>query len=153
MFSSTAEYALRAVMHLARMPGARATALEIAQETRTPPRYASKVLQQLASAGLVVAQRGPSGGFTLARSPAGLSVLDVINAVDPIERIRLCPMGVAHPGGRLCRLHQRLDDAIGAVQSVLAESTIAEMIAADQPSDGWSPPRNGPPTPRGPVAP
>ncbi len=128
MFSITAEYALRAIVHLAINRDVACPAAQIAEETQIPAGYASKVMQDLGRAGLVVAQRGPNGGFTLARSPHQISVLEVVNAVDPIERINKCPLGLPSHGARLCRLHRRLDDAIGAVERVLGESSIADMI-------------------------
>lgn len=128
MFSNTAEYALRAIVHLALNTKAACPAAQIAEETKIPAGYVSKVLQDLGRAGLVVSQRGPNGGFTLARSAGEISVLEAINAVDPIERIKKCPLGIPSHGPKLCRLHQRLDDAIEAVERVLGESSIADMI-------------------------
>lgn len=128
MFSSTAEYALRAVVHLASNPGKPCTTGEIAEAMKVPPGYLSKVLQSLARAGIVSAQRGPTGGFTLDRHADRISVLDVINAVDPIERITKCPIDLPEHAANLCPLHARLDEAIALVQAALGESTIAEMI-------------------------
>ena len=128
MLSSTAEYALRAVVYLASEPADSRTSQEIAQVTRVPAGYVSKVLQALVRAGLAHSQRGPSGGFTLARAPAGVSALEVINAVDPIKRIRECPLGLPSHGENLCRLHRRVDDAIASVEKVFAETTIAELM-------------------------
>lgn len=128
MISSTAEYALRAVVHLAMHPDAPCTSKEIAETTKAPPGYVSKVLQDLARAGLVVAQRGPNGGFSLALPPERISVLDAINAVDPIRRITTCPLGIPSHGTRLCRLHDKLDHAIAEFERVFRESTIADMI-------------------------
>jgi Rrf2 family nitric oxide-sensitive transcriptional repressor len=128
MFSSTAEYALRAIVHLA-MHGSRACpAAQIAGTTQIPPGYVSKVLQDLGRAGLVQSQRGPNGGFTLTRDAAKITVLEVVNAVDPIKRIVRCPLDIPSHGTKLCRLHQRLDDAIGSVEKVLSESSIADMV-------------------------
>ena len=128
MLSSTSEYALRAAVYLASNPGEPRTSQQIAQVTHVPPGYVSKVLQDLVRAGLAHSQRGPSGGFTLAREPNRVSVLEVINAVDPIKRIRECPLGLPSHGKNLCRLHQRVDDAIAAVEKAFAESTIAELM-------------------------
>jgi Rrf2 family nitric oxide-sensitive transcriptional repressor len=128
MISTTAEYALRATAHLAMHPRQSCTTQQIAQATRVPAGYLSKVLQELVRAGLANSQRGPSGGFTLARPPHVLTVLDVINAVDPVERIRECPLRLAAHGRNLCVLHQRLDDALSHVERLFARSTIAEMI-------------------------
>ena len=128
MFSQTAEYALRAVVYLASQGGAAQTTQQIAEATRVPAGYLSKVMQGLSRAGLVHAQRGLHGGFTLARAAEELSVLDVIQAVDPIRRIRSCPLGIkGHVN--LCPLHRRLDQAVALVEDALQRSTIAELLA------------------------
>ena len=128
MISNTAEYALRAIVHLATRAGTAHTAQQIAAITKVPPGYLSKVLQDLAKAGVVISQRGPNGGFTLARSPEAISVLEVINAVDPIQRIRTCPLGLPEHGTKLCTLHQRLDDAMAYVEQMFGNSTMADML-------------------------
>ena len=126
MLSQTAEYALRAVVHLSNSPGEAIAGPQLAQFTQVPAHYLSKVMQSLARGGLVDAQRGKRGGFTLTRSPEEISILDVINAVDPLRRIRACPLGLkGHE--RLCPLHRRLDDAIAHVERVFAETKIAEL--------------------------
>lgn len=127
MFSSTAEYALRAIAYLAAHPDELTSSQDIAKATKSPPGYVSKVLKSLADAGIVDSRRGPNGGFTLARKPRSLTVLEVINAVDPIKRIEACPLGLpAHK--KLCRLHRRLDDAIAMVEKAFAATTIDELI-------------------------
>ncbi len=128
MFSNTAEYALRAIVFLAADPAKPATALEIAAATKVSSGYLAKVLQNLGRAGLVIAQRGPTGGFTLARTPDKISVLDVVNAVDPIHRITECPLHIPSHAVKLCKLHARLDYAIGLVETAFRESSIAEML-------------------------
>ena len=80
MFSQTAEYALRAVVWLANNDDAPMTTNQIAKATQVPPDYLSKVLWALGRSGLVHAQRGKNGGFTLTRPADELSILDVINA-------------------------------------------------------------------------
>ncbi len=128
MFSQTAEYALRAVVYLAAQSGAAQTTQQIAEVTRVPTGYLAKVMQALARAKLVSSQRGLHGGFTLARAADQLTVFDVIQAVDPIRRIRSCPLGLkGHLN--LCPLHRRLDQAIRLVEEALRGSTIAELLA------------------------
>ncbi|MBI4578793.1 MAG: Rrf2 family transcriptional regulator [Planctomycetes bacterium] len=129
MISRTAEYALRAIVCLADKKGTPLTTQQIAETTRVPAGYLSKVLQALGRAGLVVSQRGLHGGFTLGVSPAALSVLDVINAVDPIQRIRQCPLGLKSHGEQLCPLHRRLDNAMEMVERAFGQSTVAELLA------------------------
>ena len=127
MFSQTAEYALRAVVCLASQGGAAQTTQQIADVTRVPAGYLSKVMQELSRGELVHSQRGLHGGFTLTRPADALTVLDVVQAVDPIRRIRSCPLGIkGHVN--LCPLHRRMDQAIAMVEDALKQSTIAELL-------------------------
>jgi len=93
MLSKTAEYALRAVVWLAREPGRAESADHLAEVTKVPRRYLHKVLQDLVHAGIVRSQSGPSGGYALDKRPEEVSILDIVNAVAPLERIRACPLG------------------------------------------------------------
>ena len=129
MISHTAEYALRAVMVLGQHPEQSHTTNWIAESTKLRAPYLSKVLHALSRAGLVEAQRGVHGGFTLARPPTELTVLDVVNVVDPIKRLQRCPLGLIEHEARLCALHRRLDEAVQCVENAFARTTIAELLA------------------------
>lgn len=127
MISQTAEYALRAMVFLA-MRGSGSTGQEIAKATQVPPGYLSKVMQQLARAKLVKSQRGIGGGFILAKEPSEISILDIVNAVDPIEKLTTCPLGVQGHGLNLCPLHKRVSEATAQVEKAFAESLLSELI-------------------------
>ncbi len=127
MISQTAEYALRAMVFLA-MRAAGSTGQEIAKATQVPPGYLSKVMQQLARAKLVKSQRGIGGGFILAKEPSQISILDIVNAVDPIEKLTICPLGVQGHGLNLCPLHKRVSEATAQVEKAFAESLLSELI-------------------------
>jgi Rrf2 family protein len=127
MFSRTVEYALRAVVYLASEKGVARTAQQVAAATKAPVGYMAKVLQALTRGGVVYSQRGLHGGFTLTRSAEELTVFDVIQSVDPMQRIRGCPLGLkGHVN--LCPLHRRMDQAIAMVEDALKQSTIAELL-------------------------
>ncbi|MFO0966888.1 MAG: Rrf2 family transcriptional regulator [Gemmataceae bacterium] len=132
MFSQTVEYALRAVIHLASAAPKACTTEEIARSTRVPQAYLSKVLQNLVQAGLVRSQRGLGGGISLAKKPDELTILEVVNAVDPIRRIRTCPLGLSAHGVNLCPLHRRVDNALAMVEDAFAQSTLQEVL--DEPT-------------------
>jgi Rrf2 family transcriptional regulator, nitric oxide-sensitive transcriptional repressor len=134
VISQTAEYALRAVVCLGGSPGHPQTTQAIAAKTHVPAGYLSKVLQGLSRAGMVEAQRGLHGGHVLTRSLDGLTVLDVINAVDPLKRIVRCPLGLASHRTQLCSLHKRLDEGIAMVEALFGGTTIAELLAEANPS-------------------
>jgi Rrf2 family protein len=130
MISPTAEYALRAVVALAQAhPDALVTA-DMAVTTKVPPGYLPKVLQTLRRAGLVESKRGLKGGFTLSKLPRDISVLSVINAIDPLKRIERCPLGLANHGTSLCPLHRRLDEAIAIAERSFAGTSIADLLGA-----------------------
>jgi len=129
MISQTAEYALRAVVMLGSNPGSPRTTQQIAEQTRVPSGYLSKVLQALGRAGLVEAQRGLYGGFVLSRPLDDLTIIDVINAIDPLQRIERCPLGLVEHGNRLCPLHRRLDQGIAQIEVLFGGTTIGQLLA------------------------
>src|SRR5690349_4806970 len=97
MFSQTVEYALRAMVFLAEAD-ASSTTHQIAETTKVPQAYLAKILQGLTRAGLVKSQRGVGGGVSLARPSSEINLLEVVNSVDPICRIEVCPLGIASHG-------------------------------------------------------
>ena len=129
MFSQTAEYALRAVVWLADHANeGPAGHGRIAVDAKVPPTYLAKVMQSLAKSKIVASRRGVGGGYTLNHDPAKLTVLDVVNAVDPIKRIRGCPLKLSSHGKNLCGMHSRLDNAMVLVEDALRNSTIADIL-------------------------
>lgn len=131
MLSLTTEYALRAVVCLADDAPRAKTTQQIADASHAPAGYLSKVMQMLGRAGIVTSQRGMGGGFVLARDAADITVEAVVSAVDPLPRIRACPLGYAHPDGGLCALHCRLDSAMEHMEDAFRAHTIAEMLIAE----------------------
>lgn len=129
MLSQTSEYALRAMLTLAERPGERLTTPQIAALTGAPTGYLSKVLQGLARARLVDSHRGVGGGFKLLRPAGEVSLLEIINAVDPFRSLAECPLRLPAHKGRLCALHRRLKAACDDVQAALAEATLAQLVA------------------------
>jgi len=134
LISQTAEYALRAVVHLAMHAEKPQTTRDIARATHVPVPYLSKVLQSLGRAGLITSQRGLHGGSALVKSPADLTIFEVVDAVDPLLRIRKCPLGLESHGSNLCPLHRRLDDAMATVEKSFQSSTVLELISEPGPS-------------------
>jgi Rrf2 family protein len=130
MVSQTAEYALRAVVYLADQQGAPRTTAQIAAVTLVPAGYLAKVMQNLSRAGILKSQRGLYGGFTLAYPAEQMSVLQIINAVDPLRRYPACPLGIASHGKRLCPLHSKLDEAAQMVEDAFRQTMVAELLDA-----------------------
>jgi len=139
MLSKTAEYALRAVACLAGQAKAAAddssklaSAEVLAEKTKIPRRYLHRVLQDLAAAKLVQSRSGPGGGYELSVTTDQLTILDVVNAVSPLERIRSCPLGLkSHTA--LCPLHAELDRAYAATEAAFDSVTIEALLESTNP--------------------
>ena len=129
MFSQTVEYALRAVVFLADNAPNACTTDQISAATQVPKPYLSKVLQNLGRHEIVRSQRGIGGGVTLVKSPNELTILEVVDAVEPIVRIETCPLNLKSHGKHLCPLHARMDAALAMVQQSFRETTLAELLA------------------------
>lgn len=127
MLPKTAEYALRAVACLALKTDEAQPADVLAEQTQVPRRYLHTVLQDLVQAGLVQSRSGPGGGYVLLADADSLAILDVINAVSPLERIERCPLGLTSHI-ELCPLHKELDRVYAATQAALAGVTIAQIL-------------------------
>ena len=128
MISQTAEYALRAVTQLALHPGEPQTAKQIAAATVAPMHYLSKVLQSLVRGRIITSQRGLHGGCTLIKSPVDLTIFEIVQAVDPLQRITHCPLGFDSHGVNLCPLHRKLDDVYAQVEKSFRETTLADIL-------------------------
>lgn len=88
-----ADYAVRAVLYLARRGSERAATSQVAQNQRIPPSFLAKIISQLSIAGLLHTARGAHGGVTLAREPKDISVLEVVEAIDGPIHLNDCVNG------------------------------------------------------------
>ncbi len=111
--------------HLAPAPSSTAA---IAESAVVPRAYLSKVLQELRKAGLVRCRRGVGGGVCLAMPPERISILQVVNAVEPARRFQVSPLLDLH-NSCLMPLHQKLDDAFSMLEASLSDTTLAEVAA------------------------
>ena len=128
MYSQTAEYALRAMACLAIRPTSLVPTSHLAGQTKVPANYLAKVLQQLASSKLISGRRGVGGGYKLARAAKEITLLEVINAVSPVERITSCPLGLSNHGSNLCPLHRKADQAAASVIEIFGSVTLADLL-------------------------
>jgi Rrf2 family protein len=126
--SRASGYAASALAHLyGTPPGKLVPSHTIARATGTPCLFLLKVLTSLVRAGLVLAVKGPNGGFRLARPAKAISLLQVIEAIDGPVR-GMAPQVVGVDGGQLDRkLHAACDAAAEAVRRTLGRVSVAEL--------------------------
>ncbi len=95
-YSTSCEYALRALSHLALYSdGAPVQVKDIAEAEGIPRHFLAKIMNQLTYRGVVRALRGPGGGFLLIRPPEEIRVSEVIDSIDGLDTIRRrCVLGL-----------------------------------------------------------
>jgi Rrf2 family protein len=131
-----ADYALRAMVALCHSRR-RLKAREIAAATAVPAGYLPQVLANLVRAGVVTSEAGPRGGYAPSRSPAEISLLDVIEAASGPLRSWLCPLrgGRCGPDG-LCAIHEAWGGAQDALIERLAQTSL-EAVGGLEEAASW----------------
>jgi Rrf2 family iron-sulfur cluster assembly transcriptional regulator len=136
MLSRTGEYALRAVLLMARQGNDSAMAAEtIATELAVPRNYLSKTLNRLAKRGVLVSVRGPGGGFRLARPASELAVLDVVAEFEEMATTGACVMGgrECNPN-EPCDAHEKWRSWSDKLSRLLEGTRVADLLPADSPA-------------------
>ena len=129
MLSQTAEYALRAVLHLAEHSTDRPVAVgEIAEALDVPRNYLSKTLHQLSRAGIITPTFGPRGGFRLASRPDRLFLNTVLAAFGEAPE-RHCLLGRSRcRDSDPCRAHEAWKAVSGHIQQFFETTTVADLM-------------------------
>lgn len=138
-----ADYAVRALIHLAVQPaGARLSQVDIASAISAPAPFVGKVMQQLASAGLVISQRGIGGGFALHPAAREATMLDAVTAIEGPLALNTC-LSPDEPCERaaFCPAHHVWHEAQVRVAEVLRAATIGALASrVTDPRAGTQPP-------------
>src|SRR5216684_2424406 len=133
--SKKADYALMAMKHLAlRGDCGSSSAREIAEQYDIPIELLAKVLQRLVRRGLLASHQGTRGGYQLARTPAQISVADVIQAIEVTVTACSTDEGTCEQFAK-CNVRDPLWRVRERILSALGECTIAEL-AAEPPAQG-----------------
>jgi FeS assembly SUF system regulator len=131
--SKLADYGTVILAQMAREPERLMSAAQIAVETRLATPTVSKVLKLLAGHMLVAAQRGNRGGYLLTRPPAGISLAEIIDAVE--GRFGLTECATA-PGAccqeASCKVRRHWLRVDRAVRAALEGLTLAHLIEPER---------------------
>lgn len=129
MLTQTGEYALRALVYMARKGSDKYCGVkEIAQETGVPANYLAKILQQLARAKVLESQKGFGGGFKVARRLDKVTLFDVIDPLERIEKFRQCVLGQRLCNDAVaCPLHSTWKVISGQYLGSLRSTTLQDI--------------------------
>jgi Rrf2 family protein len=136
--NKSTRYALYAAMEMARRhDDEHVTAAEVAERYGIPRAVQSKVFQQLVRCGIAVGYRGSGGGYRLARRPSEITVLDVIDAMEPPRNGVDCLLeersgeGCTEPSD--CRLQQLFDEVAEQTRCTFASITLETLVGVRRP--------------------
>lgn len=107
LISELSEVATRAMIWLAGHPQAPSRLNDIADGIQATPGQLNTIMRLLGRAQLIESRRGLHGGFAIARDPKTITLLDIVNAVDPVRHSSHCPIGLAHAVTE-CALHDKI---------------------------------------------
>ncbi len=123
--SARVDYALRAILELAKGGETPVTAERIARAQDIPPKFCESILLQLRRGGIVYAQRGPEGGYWLAKPTRQIPLLEIIEVIDG-------PLG--SPRAQTATALQQVWHALEeAERRILTEVTVAHVVSGELP--------------------
>jgi len=129
MISRTSGYAIEALLVIARRDGRMTRATQLAKELAIPGNYLSKILNALTHAHILESERGPAGGFRLARPAAEISILDAVNVFEDTGSVRRCMLGRGRCGDDdACPLHAQWKAVSSPVFDYLRETRLGDLV-------------------------
>ena len=129
IYSRSAEYAIRAFVHLATVPeGKYAMVKQIAEEADIPSHFLAKILQQMARKGFLRSSKGPTGGFCLRMNAADLSLLQIVDSIDGLADFERCPAGMAECNDQApCGMHDSWKALRSRIMEYLERTSIEDL--------------------------
>ncbi|WP_306602002.1 Rrf2 family transcriptional regulator [Geothrix sp. 21YS21S-2] len=133
-FSSRAIYGMRALLALGRLHGQGPTFLkDIAEAEGLPGTYLEQLMVPLRKGGIVQAVRGARGGYTLARNPADISVLAILEALEGPLTLSDCPGGSGCCGKpEACTLEDLWAEGSRALGDIYGGISLAALVERDR---------------------
>jgi Rrf2 family protein len=128
--SRETDYACRVILHLAlQAPECRTTAQQIAEQRLIPRSLVRRVVTRLGAAGLIITTRGAEGGIALARPANGISLLDVVEALEGPIALNACTVnpGIC-PLMPTCTVHDAWTHAREILRDALGGITFDSLV-------------------------
>jgi Rrf2 family transcriptional regulator, nitric oxide-sensitive transcriptional repressor len=133
--SEATALAMHTMAVLARQGNGGLSSREIADTLRASQAHLQKVLQRLGRAGLVLSERGPRGGFMLAKQPERIRLLDVYEAVEGPLQLSDCLFGEPACQGSQCMLGGLVSFVNKTFSGYLRRTTVADLAGRSRIGD------------------
>lgn len=136
MLTTTSQYALRALVHLAKLPQGRVVlGRDLAAATEIPPNYLSKILVSLRNAGILETSRGSGGGYRLRKAAQEIYLIDVVELFETVSRHQtICLLNGAHQCNEAtpCSAHAIWRDLRATYMGFLISTPLAALAGLNQ---------------------
>ncbi len=139
MLSNTCKYAVRSVIYLAlnEEEGKKIGIKQISNDLSIPTPFLGKILQTLAKQKILLSNKGPHGGFSLAIEPEGITLLDIVKIIDGIDTFETCIIGTntcksAHDNAIPCPVHEKFCEVRSDMFQLFKNETIGNIISRIQ---------------------
>ncbi len=129
IFSKKCEYGLQAVLYLAaQVSKENIPAEEIATKLSIPKEFVSKILQSLTESGIVNSQKGKSGGFSIAKDPKLIKLIDIVTAIDGLSMFNNCVLGFPNCNPENpCPLHHKWGELRAKAYEMLTDENLDDF--------------------------
>jgi len=129
IFSKKCEYGLQAVLYLAAQISREVIPAEvIANKLSIPKEFVSKILQSLTENGIVISQKGKSGGFALAKDPKKIKLIDIVVAIDGLSMFNSCVLGFPNCNpDNPCPLHDKWGELRTKAYAMLSDENLDQF--------------------------
>jgi len=128
-----ADYAIRALLTLAASEDS-ISAEHLAEEQGLPAKFLGAILSDLRRGGMVTSQRGPEGGFKLARDPDQIMIADILRVVSgPMAGVRGMRPETLEYGGEATHLRDVWVAVRASLREVLEHVTLGQVLRGELP--------------------
>ncbi|MFW5684638.1 MAG: RrF2 family transcriptional regulator [Spirochaetota bacterium] len=136
--SKTVEYALVVLKHMDAHPSDLVSARDLRERYDLPGGLLAKIMQRLASGGLVESVQGAHGGYRLVRDPAGISLLELSEAVEGPVRVAACDTGGTErcERGDVCTVAGPVHSLSERIVGLLSETNLGTLLSAGRSTAG-----------------
>lgn len=129
IFSKKCEYGIQAALYLStKDEGEIIPADEIARKLAIPKEFVAKILQNLTESKIISSKKGKSGGFSLAKSPKKIRLLDIVKAIDGLELFEKCVLGFPNCSSlKPCPVHHHWGELRSRAYDMLTEESLEDL--------------------------
>ena len=130
--SQASSLAFHSLLLLARQPEKKFSTPELARKLKVSEAHLSKVLQTLVRSGFLKAERGPAGGYQLAKSPERITLLEVYQAIEGRYQIRKCLLEKKICFAQQCLFQGLIEELNKEIKDYLRQTRLQDLTVLEK---------------------